>query len=389
MTTGHPSKAALGAARIALLVGVSAAALSLSIAAAHADGLVYKDTLGNDLTQPNYGYNGVTGVYQNINSATFANTTGFTTSVGSAGLTTSGYVTVTDGASNQVLDGYGLGSTSATGNSTYLSGDNLTMSNGAGTTISLNSTDGSASFAGGAAKIDGSGNIHTDGTLTVGGATNLNGGVVVVGGTKTDTLTVTNGADITGGTKTDTLTVTDKSTFGVAGNTTIGANGSVTVGTNQNKAPLTVNGVTTLNGNTTVNGNTQLNGNLSIANGGNVSMGNNVVHDVGTPIVGTDATNKAYVDKGLNKAYEGTAIALAISQPVFLPGQTFAVRGGWGGYEGQSAFGVSAAGVIAHNVIGYGSTLALDGGIGVGSNNGVAGKAGLTVGFGGGSAPLK
>ena len=67
-------------------------------------------------------------------------------------------------------------------------------------------------------------------------------------------------------------------------------------------------------------------------------MGGNRVQDVGTPILGTDATNKAYVDKGLNKAYEGTAIALAISQPVFLPGQTFAVRGGWGDYEGQNAF---------------------------------------------------
>ena len=39
------------------------------------------------------------------------------------------------------------------------------------------------------------------------------------------------------------------------------------------------------------------------------------------PRSGTDAANKAYVDKGVNKAYEGTAIALAISQPVFLPGR--------------------------------------------------------------------
>ena len=115
-------------------------------------------------------------------------------------------------------------------------------------------------------------------------------------------------------------------------------------------------------------------------------MGNNVVHDVATPIVGTDATNKAYVDKGLNKAYEGTAIALAISQPVFLPGQTFAMRGGWGDYQGQNAFGVSVAGVIARNTFGYGSTVSLDAGIGAGSSS-VAGKAGVTVGFGGGSCP--
>ena len=121
---------------------------------------------------------------------------------------------------------------------------------------------------------------------------------------------------------------------------------------------------------------------------GYISAEGNRVQDVATPIAGTDATNKAYVDKGLNKAYEGTAIALAISQPVFLPGQTFAMRGGWGDYEGQNAFGVSVAGVVAHNVFGYGSTVSLDGGIGAG-NSSVAGKAGVTVGFGGGSAPLK
>ena len=113
------------------------------------------------------------------------------------------------------------------------------------------------------------------------------------------------------------------------------------------------------------------------------------IQDVAAPIAGTDAANKAYVDKGVNKAYEGTAIALAISQPVFLPGQSFAMRAGWGGYEGQNAFGVSAAGVIARDVFGYGSTVALDGGVGVGGNyNGVAGKAGVTIGFGGGMAPL-
>jgi hypothetical protein len=122
---------------------------------------------------------------------------------------------------------------------------------------------------------------------------------------------------------------------------------------------------------------------------GYISAHGNTIQDVGTPVIGTDAANKAYVDKGVNKAYEGTAIALAISQPVFLPGQSFAIRAGWGNYESQNAFGVSAAGVIARDVFGYGSTVALDGGVGVGGNyNGVAGKAGLTFGFGGGVAPL-
>jgi hypothetical protein len=119
-------------------------------------------------------------------------------------------------------------------------------------------------------------------------------------------------------------------------------------------------------------------------------MGGNAVHDVGTPIFGTDAANKAYVDKGMNRAFEGTAVALAISQPVFLPGQNFAVRAGWGDYQGQNAFGASVAGVVARDTFGYGSTVTVDAGLGIGANySGVGGKAGVTIGFGGGYAPLK
>jgi len=88
---------------------------------------------------------------------------------------------------------------------------------------------------------------------------------------------------------------------------------------------------------------------------GFISAEGNRIQDVATPIVGTDAANKAYVDTSINratnKAYEGTAVALAIEQPIFQNGQTFAIRAGWGDYEGQNAFGVSAAGLIAHNVL--------------------------------------
>ena len=111
-------------------------------------------------------------------------------------------------------------------------------------------------------------------------------------------------------------------------------------------------------------------------------MGGNRIQDVGTPIFGTDAANKAYVDRGLNKAYEGTAIALAISQPIIGPNQTFAIRAGWGTYESENAFGLSAAGIIGRDWFWSGSTVALDGGVGFGSNNSVAGKAGITLAFG-------
>ena len=120
-------------------------------------------------------------------------------------------------------------------------------------------------------------------------------------------------------------------------------------------------------------------------------MGGNRVQDVGTPIFATDAANKAYVDQGLNKAYQGTAIALAISQPVLGTGQNFAIRAGWGEYESQNAGGISAVGIIGRDWLWGGSTVALDGGVGF-SNNQVAAKAGVTFGFGPGLqayAPLK
>ena len=133
-----------------------------------------------------------------------------------------------------------------------------------------------------------------------------------------------------------------------------------------------------------------VNGPFSVTPGNTVDMGGNRIQDVGTPIFGTDAANKAYVDRGLNKAYEGTAIALAISQPIIGPNQTFAIRAGWGNYESENAFGLSAAGIIGRDWLWSGSTVALDGGVGFGSNNSVAGKAGITLAFGPGyaAAPL-
>ncbi|MBI4723900.1 MAG: hypothetical protein HY765_02525, partial [Rhodomicrobium sp.] len=77
-------------------------------------------------------------------------------------------------------------------------------------------------------------------------------------------------------------------------------------------------------------------------------------------------------------------------QPIFLPGQTFAIRAGWGEYESKSAFGLSVAGVVAQDVFGDGTTVTLDGGVGMGtSHHNVAGKAGVTIGFGGRPHTLK
>ncbi len=243
----------------------------------------------------------------------------------------------------------------------------------------------------------GASSTWTDGTAA--GTTVINNGVVTAGtsvtvGTGSNTTAIVGNQVTIGGTAGGTYGMV------VNGNSTVP--GTISVGVNSTQIGVSVTGSGGTAGQVASVG-TMPGGNMGVGvfsststpefiarSDGYISAEGNRIQGVGTPILGTDAANKAYVDKGLNKAYEGTALALAISQPMFLPGQSFALRAGWGGYESQNAFGVSAAGVIARDMFGYGSTVALDGGIGVGGNsNSVAGKAGITIGFGGGVNPLK
>ena len=129
-------------------------------------------------------------------------------------------------------------------------------------------------------------------------------------------------------------------------------------------AALNVNGGAVINNGLEVNQGLRVTGPSQGQGFQTIDMGGNRVQDVGTPIFGTDAANKAYVDRGLRKAYEGTAIALAISQPIIGPNQTFAIRTGWGSFENENAFGLSAAGIIGRDWFWNGSTVALDGGVG-------------------------
>lgn len=80
---------------------------------------------------------------------------------------------------------------------------------------------------------------------------------------------------------------------------------------------------------------------------------------------------------------EGLATVAALAQPILLPGQSFAVRAGWGGYDGANALGFSAAGVLARGVISPGvGSLVADAGVGVGTSAGaVTGRAGLSLGW--------
>jgi hypothetical protein len=175
----------------------------------------------------------------------------------------------------------------------------------------------------------------------------------------------------------------------IVGGNTSNIGGNVNTLTPSNAA-LNVSGGAVINNGLEVNQGLRVTGPSQGQGPQTIDMGGNRVQDVATPIFGTDAANKAYVDRGLNKAFEGTAIALAISQPIIGPNQTFAIRAGWGTYESENAFGLSAAGIIGRDWFWNGSTVALDGGVGWGSNNSVAGKAGVTVAFGPGyaAAPL-
>jgi hypothetical protein len=83
-----------------------------------------------------------------------------------------------------------------------------------------------------------------------------------------------------------------------------------------------------------------------------------------------------------NELADGIAISVALAQPIFQPGQVFAIRGGWGNFDGSNAFGVTAAGVISKGAFGPASSVVVDGGIGTSTQEGlVAGRAGLTLGF--------
>ncbi|TPM34135.1 YadA-like family protein [Mesorhizobium sp. B2-3-4] len=108
---------------------------------------------------------------------------------------------------------------------------------------------------------------------------------------------------------------------------------------------------------------------------------------VNTANIATNTTNIALLDgrvgsleSGLNavngridKAFEGTAMALAMAGSGLPGDKNYAVSLNWGTFQGENAFAGSAQARISENVI-------LSGGIGVGAgNHTVGGRAGVTV----------
>jgi trimeric autotransporter adhesin len=84
-----------------------------------------------------------------------------------------------------------------------------------------------------------------------------------------------------------------------------------------------------------------------------------------------------------DKLAEGIAATVSLAQPILRSGQHFGMTAGWGGYDGANAVGFSAAGVIKDNLLRPGSgTLAIYGGVGVGTSEGeAAGRGGVSFGW--------
>jgi hypothetical protein len=203
-------------------------------------------------------------------------------------------------------------------------------------------------------------------------------------------------------------------------------------------SPTFQTGFTTLTGTSTFGSSATFNSSVTVAANQNVNFNGNRLQGVGAPTDDTDAANKKYVDdentaqnlaignqqtqidsivtvnnqqdarlttiENVNASQqvqidqnaadifslqsdvrdlqqrddelaEGIAIALALDAPLLKNGQTFAMRGGWGNFDGSNAAGVTAAGAITQNVV-------VDAGVGWGTSQGtVAGKAGVTVGW--------
>jgi hypothetical protein len=85
----------------------------------------------------------------------------------------------------------------------------------------------------------------------------------------------------------------------------------------------------------------------------------------------------------------GVAIAIALENPDLVGNETFGLSANLGFFDGNTALGVAAMGVLGHNFMGEGERWALSGGVGVSldennfggqkTDRTVAGRAGVQV----------
>jgi hypothetical protein len=110
---------------------------------------------------------------------------------------------------------------------------------------------------------------------------------------------------------------------------------------------------------------------------------------VTTDAAGNLASDGGEIFRDLGKHGAGIAIATALENPDLVANETFGLAANFGFFEGNTAFAVSAMGVLGHNFMGGGERWALSGGVGFSLNDEnygrqstdrtVAGRAGVQV----------
>jgi len=260
------------------------------------------------------------------------------------------------------------GATIANGTATF---------NGASTFNGGNTFNGTATFANatttnGAATFNGSGTFN--GTATFNNSVTFNGAAAFNGITNTGNIT------------TDTLTA----------NTSI--NTPLITATTAN---VTTANITTANATTANIGIANVSTALQVTPGATVNMGGNRVQNVGTPLTGTDAANRNYVDASIagistqvdqslsnlstriddasqraTKATAGVAMAFAMAGvPTVLPNERVAFTMNYGNFQGQNGMAINGAVRLDNN-------FQLTGGVGYAANQNIVGaRAGLRVGW--------
>ena len=84
------------------------------------------------------------------------------------------------------------------------------------------------------------------------------------------------------------------------------------------------------------------------------------------------------IDKQGRKLSEGVAMAMAVQDPDLMGNEIFGLKLNWGTYQQSNAVGMSAAGVLAHNLLAEGDRLSISGGIGYGvQEKQLGGRVGL------------
>lgn len=86
------------------------------------------------------------------------------------------------------------------------------------------------------------------------------------------------------------------------------------------------------------------------------------------------------VQNRIDENTEGVAIALALQNPDLVGRESFGLSVNWGGFDGASAIGIAATGVLGRDVFGAGDRLAIAGGVGFGlDEDTVGGRVGAQL----------